>query len=61
MVESDASILAPLAGFYAAAGRPLPAVHTIGGAAMPRVVAAMLAKLFAYDPLARGYAARWAG
>lgn len=38
MVESDASILAPLAGFYAAAGRPLPAARTIGGAAMPRVV-----------------------
>lgn len=42
MVESDASILAPLVGFYAAAGRPLPAAHTIGGAAMPRVVARLL-------------------
>lgn len=42
MVESDASILAPLAGFYAAAGRPLPAAHAIPGAAMPRVVAQLL-------------------
>ena len=29
MVERDASILAPLAGFYAAAGHPLPAVHAV--------------------------------
>lgn len=42
MVESDASILAPLAGLYAAAGRSLPAVHPIAGAAMPRVVAQLL-------------------
>jgi hypothetical protein len=42
MVESDASILAPLAGFYAAAGRPLPAVHAIAGTAMPRVAARLL-------------------
>ncbi len=42
MVERDASILAPLAGFYAAAGRPLPAAHTIAGAAMPRGLADLL-------------------
>jgi chorismate-pyruvate lyase len=42
MVESDASILAPLAGFYAAAGRPLPAVQTVAGTAMPRVLATLL-------------------
>jgi chorismate-pyruvate lyase len=42
MVESDASILAPLAVFYAAAGRPLPAAHVVPGAAMPRVVAPLL-------------------
>ncbi len=42
MVESDASILAPLAGFYAAAGRPLPVVHTVTGTAMPRALATLL-------------------
>lgn len=42
MVESDASILAPLAGFYAAAGRPLPSALAIAGAAMPRVPADLL-------------------
>ena len=35
MVERDASILAPLAGFYAAAGRPLPAVHAVDAVDLP--------------------------
>lgn len=42
MVESDASILAPLARFYAAAGRPLPATQRVAGPAMPRVLADLL-------------------
>lgn len=42
MLESDASLLAPLAGFYAAAGRALPAVQTVAGTAMPRVLAKLL-------------------
>jgi chorismate-pyruvate lyase len=35
MVEGDASILAPLAGFYAAAGRPLPEAHAIDVVELP--------------------------
>ncbi len=35
MVERDASILAPLAGFYVAAGRALPAVEAVDDAAVP--------------------------
>ncbi len=35
MVERDASILAPLAGFYAAAGHPLPAVHAVDDVDVP--------------------------
>lgn len=42
MVAGDASILAPLASFYAAAGRTLPAVETVDDGAVPAPVAALL-------------------
>jgi chorismate-pyruvate lyase len=42
MVERDASILAPLASFYAAAGQRLPVVETVGGSELPRALRELL-------------------
>lgn len=42
MVAGEASILAPLASFYAAAGRALPKVEALDDGAVPATVAALL-------------------
>ncbi len=42
MVAGEASILAPLASFYGAAGRALPRVATLADGAVPDAVAALL-------------------
>lgn len=42
MVGSNASILAPLAGFYAAAGRALPDTRIVAGGALPALARDLL-------------------